>query len=89
MTFLILSHLVEDLTKTTEEITSNTSPFRQYTGRRKPFTKPITMFRGISVATDPVQQGNLTENPSLIITAVYGCYHEGKMSCSYTHFLIK
>lgn len=41
------------------------------------------MFRGIlSVATDPVQQGNLTENPSLIITAVYGCYHEGKMSCS-------
>lgn len=43
----------------------------------------------LSVATDPVQQGNLTENPSLIITAVYGCYHEGKLFCSYTHFLIK
>lgn len=31
----------------------------------------------LSIATVPIQQGHLTENP-ILITAVHGCY-EGKM----------
>lgn len=71
---LILHHLVEDLTKTTEEIILHTNPFRKYIAMEpRNFTYDhVQGYTECSHRPCPAEKFD-RKTLCLLVTAVYGC----------------